>query len=188
MRTIEKIGIVLAIMGEGMLMFSQPEGWMFLLLGLGTLCFLYVFFSWLLFRERETKANNISLSIVAGFACALAVSGMLFKLLYWPGSRFLLFAGFVSIATLVIPYYIYMNQSRDQQDGKYNYYLAMLLRLMITASIASLLLLIPSRTLLHLQYRDDPQRGKIIEEMLLNPGEERLMDRIRQYRDTLDTP
>ncbi len=164
-------------------MFRMPNAGLFMVLSLGMLSIYYLLFGFLLFRERETRTNNPALSAVVGMVCSLAVAGILFKLMYWPGSRLLLFCGFMSIAILVMPYYVYMVRYRDSNKGLYKYYMDNLLRLMITASITSLLMLIPSSAILKFQYRDDPRQAELRQRVLEDPENEQYREELWQYID-----
>lgn len=181
MRTTEKVLIILAIMGETMHMFHLPAAGIITVLSLAMLSMFYFGLSWLLFRERETKANNIPLSIVAGVACSIAMIGILFKVMYWPGSKTMLFIGFAFIAILIIPYFMFMNKSRDKEDGIYKYYLNTLIRLMITASITSVLLLTPSTAILRIQYRDNPEYVRLMEQCWSDPSNEQYQKEMNNY-------
>jgi len=182
-RTTEKIFIVFAVMGEFMHMFHLPFAEFVLVLSLGLLGIFYFALGWLLFRERRTRANNLSLSIIAGLVCSIAVTGMLFKLMYWPGSRLLLFSGFAFIAILIIPYYVQLNRNADPELGMHRYYKNMLQRLMLTASIAAILLLVPTASLLRIKYRDQPERARLMERYLEDPNNEQYRQELIDYEE-----
>jgi hypothetical protein len=133
MKTTMKItgNISLALLGVGTVfkIFHWPGAGVSLLLGFLLLC--AIFFPsavYLNYREREIKRLGLNLLILAGGIAFM--TGVLFKVMHWPGAGILLFAGWSVILMLFLPLLLFV-KLKEAPAGEQGMYVLGIASLMI---------------------------------------------------------
>ena len=113
MKIVEKILIGITLLGLVIKLVHWPGGNILLVLGLGTLSLFYPVAAYFLFSPqkqieangitfKQTSAARVVLSLVTGFCMPVAVIGLLFKIMHWPGASFMLLIGFITIIPIAV--------------------------------------------------------------------------------------
>ncbi|HSZ25836.1 MAG TPA: hypothetical protein VK766_08970 [Cytophagaceae bacterium] len=153
MKFLEKVLIVLAFIGLLVRALMWQGGEIFLTVALPSLSILYLLMSWSVFKDKN-HGHNIFLSMMTGLSFSIAVIGILFKLLLWKGGDTILIAGLMVMAISKI---IGLLLKWKYADALENYFKNLFLRYYIIAGITLIVFLIPSKTIVFLYHRDDPQ-------------------------------
>lgn len=152
-----------------------PGGSQILIISLSILAIIYCFGAIYFFSDKTIKNQNLLLTIFSGFFLAFIPIGVLFKLQYWPGADFSLLLGiFLAIIIFSITYFL-KSKSKDELE---TYYKNMTIRITTLITLAALLYLTPTATLVKLQYWNDPELARLKTLKYTNPGNE---DYIRQH-------
>jgi len=127
-----------------------PLGSFFLIIGMSSLSIFYFWLTALLLPKPTVKDQNIALSIVTGIALSTLAVGVLFKLQFWPNYGFFLTVG-SAIGAVALAWALWV--LRDRPD-LIVYRARLLNRLIPFITIAIFFFLLPTRSLIDLQYRD----------------------------------
>lgn len=153
MRT-EKALSIIAIIGVLFKLMHWPGGGVILVLSLSTLSIIYFPGSFYFFSDKTIKQSNRALSIVSGIFLSLIPIGVLFKIQYYSGSSTILIVGLMTVPVfLALSIYL---KSKASEELK-TYYNNMILRTTIWSILALFFYLIPSASLLKMQYRNDAE-------------------------------
>lgn len=181
----ELIPIILFIVSIGLFLASLPGGNMLLILSLCFLSILYFYFGFALLngislRKVFKKSSYIGISsmrivgaIGVGISLSTLIIGVLFKLMSWPGSYFMLLIGLVFFgvfsAYALIKFFI----------SKSSFYFNILLRAFFFGSIGLLLLLLPSYTLSEIKYgKHHPAYVDALKALEADPTNVELQDKV----------
>jgi hypothetical protein len=207
MKIAERICIILAVAGLLFKLMHWPGAGIMIVLGFSALSMIYFILGWLLFRARKSKATIWGLAIPAGFFLSTAVIGVMFKLQYWPGSSANLAAGgFISLV-VIAPIAFFLMRKYEGLDESYTspakasplldqpdnsvvvkgarsaFARNVLTRALIIGGIAVLLYFTPSRTLLNIQYHDDPEYANLMARAIENPDHPEYWKDVDEYRE-----
>lgn len=156
MKIIERIlwGIVcLAVLLKAL---HLPLGSFFLIIGMSSVSIFYFWLTALVLPKPTMKDQNIALSIVTGIALSFLAVGILFKLQFWPQTAFLFTMG-LAIGGIALAWALV--GLRDRTDLSI-YRSRLLKRLIPFLGIGLFFFLLPTRTLVDLQYWD-PQEAQL---------------------------
>lgn len=134
-------------------MFNMPGSSVLLILSSGALSVMYFPFGFYFFSDKDLKRQLLPLSIVGGLVLGVAVVGVLFKLMFWPGATVLLFVSFALIPFLVA-LCIWFNTTNKREDLKL-YYKQFLVRAVFWFVLSSFMFALPAAQLLRWQFSDD---------------------------------
>lgn len=109
------------------------------------------------------KANKIIGAIGAGFALSCCVLGIMFKFLSWPGASFMLGTGLITTLTVAIIALL----KRKNDPSKY--YTNILKRIAVFGTLCFILLVLPTKTWLQIQYLGNPEYVQAIMNARANP-------------------
>lgn len=179
MRTLEKALIILSAGGIIVNELLMPGGSILLVFGLTVLGVLYFIFSWLLFRDRETKTYKLSLAAPAGIVLAIACAGIMFKLMLWPGSE--IFLPFASITLATISGAAFYLQRKNEDPALGRFYRNVMQRLVPFFFMVFALILISDNALIKLRYREDPELARLIIRVRENPGNQQYEQELNDY-------
>ena len=182
MRVIEKVLIILTVIGIAFKLLHYPGGGQFIVIGLFLLSILYFGFSWLLMRDRETKAMRLGIAIPAGLCLSILCAGIMFKLQYWPDTGPMLLAGTILTVSMLIVILAVRPREEAKANGLQGFYRNVLMRAAIYAVIGATLFLTPSSTLLKMQYGDDPEYLEHRLRLLEDPDNEQYQ---REFEDMM---
>lgn len=184
MRT-EKALVLVFLLGLISKFFIHFPGYsIMLIISLLTIATLYFPLGFYFLCDKKIKTQNLPLSIFGGMALAMVPVGVLFKIMYWPGSFVDLVAGAVfSIVIFLVAYIKGKNSSADLKK----YYDQLVLRAAILTSLACLFLVIPSEGLIRFQYRQDPELARVKANYYLHPENEKYAIEYNAYMAKLDS-
>jgi hypothetical protein len=157
-----------------------------LVLAISGLSFLYFPLAFYFFSNKGLKNQNLALSILGGMALSVALNGILFKIMYWQGSKVMLMIGVCASILVVLLSFIMAKSTKDHyldptigaldfENPKIilgNYYKNLQIRSCIIAFMAIFFFLIPTSSLMAFQYRFDPELVRLKVRVMENPGNE----------------
>lgn len=160
-----------------------PGAGIITVLSLQILALVYAFGGAYFFKDSKTSASNLALSVISGICLAIAVTGILFKLQYWPGAVILLVGMIASIAALVAT----LVAKSKAEEEMHTYYKHMTIRTVVVASLTTLLYFTPNQALISAQHWDDPERARLKTQCINNPENEEYQLVYDQYLQRLDS-
>ncbi|AFM05785.1 hypothetical protein Fleli_3465 [Bernardetia litoralis DSM 6794] len=192
---IAELGLVSIFMiGTIMRLFELTGGGILTVLSLSALSLFYLTFGFAIFsnikfkkkknKEISEKQNPLFViaGVIIGAVASMACSGILFKIMLWPGSGMLLFLSIVSFAIFFLIFIAIklINKSSD------SFYMKMIVRTSIFLLVVSSLYSISMNTLVDILYRKQPQYAEMMKESLANPTDETIRIKMDVYRDSLE--
>ena len=184
MKLTEKILAALIFISILLKLFLIPGGGVLLVLSMQLLTIIYfalgfAFFNGIRLRNIFKKASYEGIStmrvvgaVVTGICLSNLLVGILFKLQLWPGANATLIVALIPTIIVLIIILIKLFKNKD------SYYSGIQLRIAIIGTIALLLFLLPSISIIKIQFRDHPRYIKAFEEYNRYPTDEssRLLD------------
>lgn len=143
-----------------------------------TIAIMYFPAAFYFFCDKDVKRQNITLSIISGFFLSVIPVGILFKIQYWQGSQIYLLTGIV--ATPIILILVYFLRSKATEDLK-TYYKNMFARTIILTILTITFYLLPTATLLKIQYWDDQELARLKFLYYTYPGNEEYKKQHDEY-------
>ena len=168
-----------------LLLISLPGGSMLMILSLGTLSFFYFYFGFAILNgitlrnifKKKCYSGISSMRIVGAIGVGISLSmlniGILFKLMSWPGSSFMLLVGLISISVFFAYSLIKIIINRS------SFYANILFRTAFFGSIGLLLLILPSYTLSEIRYgKHHPEYIEALKALENDPTNTELQDNV----------
>lgn len=117
-----------------------PGGNIVTIVAITFMAIVYFPFGFYFFSDRYLNNQNILLSIVSGMFLSVAVIGILFHLMNWPGANTMLIIGLVSIFPVLV--ISWLQKTKNKEERLTHYYNRLLLRqfLIFTFGTASFVL------------------------------------------------
>ena len=185
LRFIEKILIVLSIIGVIMKFTNSAGAEIFIVFPLLTLALIYFLFGFFIFRDRETKTNVGWKSVVAGMAFSFSLIGIVLKLEYEPLSEISLLIGIIGCISLML--IAMVRRKRMMADEpKQKYYFALINRCTIMIAFSALFFSIPQSSMIRFEFRNDPEFGKLMIDYKADPDNNIKRDRVYHYMIDMD--
>lgn len=194
MKAIEKIILIIALLGAILKLHLITGGAVLLLLSMSTLSlFYYLFGVGLLndfsFKETFTRSsyeNQSSMRIigtaVTGMAMGVLVIGILFKLMFYPGSELnILFGLIIGLVIVLVAYSKY--KEKDPVFFK-----KIFKRVMLVGGIALVFVLIPEAALVNYQYKNHPKYIEAYEAYVEKPDDDILYENLRKEYERATLP
>jgi hypothetical protein len=153
MKFLEKVFIILAVIGLFVRAMMWQGGELFLTVALPSLAVLYLLMSWAVFKHHE-EGHHLFLSILSGLTFSVVFIGILFKLMIWRGGNTLLVAGLSAMVISKILGLILENKLVRELDG---YFKKLFLRYYIIAAVGTIMWLTPYKFIVSVYHRDDPE-------------------------------
>lgn len=179
-RFIEKILIVLTIIGVFMKFTDTSGADVFIVFPLLILAIIYFFMGSFIFRERESKANIIWKSILAGIAFSFSLVGIMLKLEYLPLAQICLLMGMIACISLTVIALMRRKRSMDDEP-KQKYYFVLINRCTLMMGFAALFFSIPQSTLIRFQYRNDPGYAALLIDFRADPENKAKREKLYRY-------
>lgn len=146
----------------------------------------FAFFNGIRFRnifKKSSYANSNGKRIVGaiglGFGLASALSGILFKLQFWPGAHIMLQVGIYFATPVLAIVVLKLVQTSD------DYYKRLLKRAAIVTVAAVGLYLLPTAKLVDIYYGSNPEYAKLFKAVLENPDDRELREELYDMQDSL---
>ena len=122
-------------------------------------------------------------AILAGMALSTMVTGILFRLMLWPGAIMMLLAGFAVMVPAVIALVLLKpNEAGDVQS----FYKAMTVRAIVLI-VAGLVFFVGGNTLLKIRFRDDPEMARLKHQAFTHPENKQYRQELDAYQDYKDS-
>jgi|SRR6185437_10689589 len=161
-----------------------PGGGIILVVSLMLLSLIYCPLAFYFFSDKEIKKQNLALSIVSGFFLAIVPMGILFKIMYWPGSETQLFICIITVPIILGIIYYLKNKALPELT---TYYKNMLLRTFVLSILAAILYATPTETLINIQERKDPELARLKTLSYTNPQNEEYAKQLEYYEMKKDS-
>ncbi len=149
----EKVLFAIFIIGLFFKYNLWPGGSVFVILSLLGIAFCYFPLGFYFINDKPVFKKKVGLSILYGWLLSIALIGILFKIMFWPGAGPMLVIGGISLIPLLIVAVVLNNKS-DEESKVFNRNL--LIRTSTIAFLTFFYFLIPSESILKFQYRNDP--------------------------------
>lgn len=184
MRT-EKVLALLFLIGLLFKLLHWTGSGFILVITLYAVVILYFPAAFYFFCDKDIERQNLPLSIFSGLFLSLIPLGILFKIMYWQGGQI-----FLEIGSVTAPIFFaitYFLKSKATDDLKI-YYKNLYLRTSILTALTLVFCFTPTRTLLKVQYWDDPELAKLKISYFANPDNMEHKKQLDEYilkRDSL---
>jgi predicted membrane channel-forming protein YqfA (hemolysin III family) len=153
------------------------------LLSLSLLAAIYFPLGFYFFSDKTLKQQVVPFSIIGGILLSIAVTGVLFKLLFWPGAMISLFVSFATLPFLVA-LCIWFHTSGKREEFKV-YYRNFLIRSVFWFVVASAAFALSAEQLVRVQHRDDPRYIHLRLMTFEHPDEESFRNDLNAYEDSV---
>ena len=102
------VSAALILLGTLFKFYHWPAGSLLLMLGMAALsiCFLPLMFI-LKFKSEQESNRSITLSLIGGGAAMFIATGILFKMMHWPGATAIQYTGFAMLIMAYLPIYLF---------------------------------------------------------------------------------
>ena len=174
----EKVLSVVFIIALIFKLLHWPGGSMLLILSLMGLSFCYFPLGFVFFKTKGMKSEKVGVSIVFGWLLTASIIGILFKLMYWPGSAVMLTVGTTTSIFLSIIAYVLFNKSEEKFKS---YHKNLLIRTVVLGVMSFLLLITPTASIIRLMNSDYPILAELFIKQIENPEDEAINDKIQAH-------
>ncbi len=161
------------------LIMGWPGGAAFLVLAFFSLSMVYAALGFYIFSDKNLKTQNLALSIIGGIFLSLSLLGMIFKMMYWPGSKPMLLLGTITATIIVVATFI-LKKSENIDLKKY--YRNMLVRSISVSSFCWLLLIVPTPAFITFVHQRDSEEARLRILVYENPGNDEYREQLNDYR------
>jgi hypothetical protein len=192
MKKTEIVLIGIFIIGFILMLFGISGQGILMVLGLGILALYYTFFGFALLNDirlknifkkesyKDISTLRILGSIAAGFCIAISLNGVLFKIMFWPGSYILQINGILFLIVITIIGLIKYSKDKSPFYSK-------LFKRTITISIVGIFLfLLPSEKLVDLKYPNNPKYVKALKDSWANPNNIEYQKKYQEEREKFE--
>jgi hypothetical protein len=178
-----EIGLTTAFVIGLIFKFSHlPGGNMLIVISMGAMAMLYFPLAFYFFSDKNIKTQNLALSIISGLLLSTVPLALLFKLLYWPGATVY---SYTSVIGSIISIITVLALRKGSADNLKNYYKNMLTRTSILTAVSLIFLFIlTTKTLVFLQYGQDPELARLKYQHFTNPDNQQYADELETYEIT----
>lgn len=189
MRKLEILLTGLFLISFTLFFIDIPGGSLFGVAHIISLSLLYLLFGFAIFNKislrkilkessyANTSKQRIFGTICLGIALSITLMGILFRLMFWPGSTFNLSFGLILLVIIMILSIVKFMKNNS------SFYKMIMLRITLFGSFALLLFAIPQMALVKIKYRNDPTLIEAFRKALENPENEKLRDDIEKERE-----
>jgi len=182
----EKTLSIIFLVGLIFKLLHWPGAGEILVISLSTIVMLYFPAAFYFFCDKVIKRQNLALSIVSGLFLSLIPLGILFKIMYWPGGQLYLLIGTVSAPIILTVIYFLKSKTTENLATYYN---NMFSRTIVLTVLTITFYLIPTATLLNIQYWDDQELARLKTLHYTHPDNEEYKKQHDEYllkRDSID--
>lgn len=138
----------------------------------------YFPFGFYFFSDKNLKTQKIGISLVFGWLLSICIIGILFKLMFWPGSGMMLLIGSISAAILlVVSFMLFQNSTPELK----NYHKNLLTRTLVLFVVSFACLILPNSVLINHYYANEPELKELYLKQQENPEDETIQKEIEEY-------
>jgi hypothetical protein len=178
MKFLEKVFIILAVIGLFVRVMMWQGGELFLTVSLPSLAVLYLLMSWAVFKHQE-HGHHLFLSFLSGVSFSVIYIGILFKLMIWRGGNAILISG-LSMMILFKVWGMVLERKKAATMGKY--FKTLFIRYYIKFSIALIILFVPYKVIVSIYHRDDPEYVRLFIQYFDEPKNMKYRAEFLQHR------
>lgn len=172
----------LFVIGIALFFTSIPGASLLLLFSGAILMLLYFPFGFYFFCDKKLRNQQIVLTILGSVFLSLAIQGVLFRMMDWPGAMNSIYPSLVS-APLLFLFSLYLNKKGKEQLRTYSR--NMMIRTGLVTLLVLVVYLIPARTLLHQHHVNFSELKRLEYEAKINPENEKYSQALKAYQDSL---
>jgi hypothetical protein len=143
-----------------------------IILSLSILSMIYMFGSVYFFSYKKVNHQNFAVTILGGLGMSVALTGIMFKVMYWPGAQPMILISLMSIVPILIISLVSGNNlvlsptiTREEEIEKIsnliNYYKNLRIRTIVITLCTILFFITPMSALINLQHRNDPEMARL---------------------------
>jgi len=136
------------------------------------------------FCDKKFKRQNLVFTAISGMFLAVIPIGILFKIQNYAGKENFLILGMIGGIGILIATYILKKKSSDEL---LKYYKNMLLRSIVLTVAIILFTFIPSRIIIQIQHRDDPELVRLLIQTVENPENDKYWEDLNKYVNKRDS-
>lgn len=174
----EKVLFTLFIIGLIFKYNLWPGGSVIVIFSLLGIAFCYFPFGFYFINDKPVFKNKVGLSILYGWLLSIALIGILFKIMFWPGAGPMLIIGGISLIPLLIVA-IVLNNKSDEESKIFNRNL--LIRTSTITFLTFLFFFISTESILKFQYRNDPKLYELRLNELNSDNPEEAYNKTQEY-------
>ena len=175
----EKALLIVFIISLIFKLMHWPGAGVLMVLSLTFLALCYFPFGFYFFSDKNFKNQKIGISILFGWLLSIAIIGIEFKLMFWPGSQVMLLVGCMSAAVLLLAGFSLFKKS--DEDLK-NYHKNLFTRTVVIFVLAMICLLLPNSVLINHYYANEPELRELYLKQQENPQDENIQKEIQEYK------
>jgi len=176
----EKVLLALFIISLIFKLMHWPGAGPIMILSLLILALCYFPFGFYFFSDKNLKTQKIGISLVFGWLLSICIIGILFKLMYWPGSSPMLLIGTLTVVPLIgVAILLYVKSTEILK----NYYKNLLIRTSVLFLLSLLCFLLPNSVLINHYYANEPELKELYLKQQENPEDETVQKEIQAYKD-----
>lgn len=170
MKRAELILIGLAVLSSVLRIFFVPGAGLAMVITFTVLGFYYMIGGFRIFsvknKENGEKENVLPLSVFCGILVGLSVIAILFRLMSWPGSSFVL------VPAILITTFLYiLSVILSFTSGKKKYFRLLFYRFLVISAICSYFFLSPRDRFFNFFHRNDPELIRLWKNRMHNPAD-----------------
>ena len=193
MKKIEKGLITLLIIGLSFFFLRWPFASEFLILSIGSLALLYMYFGTILFNDipiknilktiksKSGRSAKLIAGFLLGFLLAINIIGSLFKFMNWPFAMNLIFISLAFMIIILIASIILSSKNNSV------FYKNVILRFGLWGMLSLMLTLLPKYAILEYRYAKYPTYIEAFKYYNANPTDENFKLMEEEFEKTLDT-
>lgn len=141
---------------------------------------IYLFGGFYLFSYQKIKNQKLAFSIASGIFLTMPLTGILYKVMYWPGSASMLRGVTIVAAIFLFLAILFRNKSTVIELKKY--YTNMVRRCAVILALALVLVISPTNSLVQFQYRNDPEMARLLMRTIENPQNHQYQQEYWDYK------
>lgn len=176
----EKVLLALFIISLIFKLMHWPGAGPIMILSLLILALCYFPFGFYFFSDKNLKTQKIGISLVFGWLLSICIVGILFKLMFWPGSGMMLLIGSMTAAILlVVSFMLFQNSTPELK----NYHKNLLTRTLVLFVVSFACLVLPNSVLINHYYSNEPELKELYLKQQENPEDETIQKEIEEYHE-----
>lgn len=176
----EKVLSIIFIISLLIKLMHWPGGSAIMILSLLGLALCYFPLGFYFLNEKNVFKQKLGISIVFGWLLSVAIIGILFKLMFWPGSGPMLIIGFLTALIFsIIAFFMFKNALTGETK---HFHKNLLLRSLILFVLSFICYLLPNEVLINHYYSQEPILKDLYLKQIQNPNDKEIQKEIDIYR------
>ncbi|MEO8148961.1 MAG: hypothetical protein ABI723_15045 [Bacteroidia bacterium] len=172
----EPIIILVIVIGACFKLMHWDGAATLLIISISTLAISYMFSAFIPSESKNTA--SIFINKLGNIGLAMALVGILFKLMIWEGNAMQLIGGITAISCCLIAI-LYL---RNQADNENSFSSKQIARLIVIGSIAGFFAAVSERDIMNFNHADDPEYVRLFFNMREHPKDTEAREAFEKYR------